>query len=321
MFFIDGGKFLVNDSFFIAKLKDDINKEKAILSVNSTVSLLILEVIGRKTYGIGVMYIYGPEFANCLLVNPKLFKGNISELYKQLTYREIKSIFNELSYPDAEINGQKIIFPERVLENIDYQLDKAYQGLYGEISRTISERLTMDYYRILEYKKTEKLSQAEQMALGRMVALEGIFRTILLKRLESSVEAFRKSVATHVRFLEKLKDYLDRGKLLTKQTFYKYVSNIDEETPEDFLEELADINIDDFRKEELIEDIKKDIAIFREMGAKVNTIDAGADSKLKELKKDFWSLARRDRLSSLHIMRIPWTIFIRTYHVTLYFHN
>lgn len=75
------------------------------------------------------------------------------------------------NYPDSEINGKKIIFPGRVLENVDYQLDKAYQGLYREISRIIGERLTMAYYRILEYKKTERLSQAEEMALGRMMAL------------------------------------------------------------------------------------------------------------------------------------------------------
>lgn len=171
----------------------------------------------------------------------------LNDLMNEISIRRTRDYIKQ-NYPDAEINGQKIIFPERVLENIDYQLDKAYQGLYGEISRTISEKLTMAYYRVLKYKKVEKLSPAEEMALGRMVALEGIFRTILLKRLESSVEAFRKSVANHGRFLEKLKDYLDRGKLLTKQTYYKYVSNMDEETSEDFLDELEDINIDDFRR-------------------------------------------------------------------------
>lgn len=64
----------------------------------------------------------------------------------------------------------------------------------------------MAYYRILKYKKTEKLAQEEEMALGRMIALEGIFRTILLKRLESSVEAFRKSLQSHLNFLENLKN-------------------------------------------------------------------------------------------------------------------
>lgn len=219
----------------------------------------------------------------------------LNDLMNEISIRRTRDYIKQ-NYPDAEINGKKIIFPERVLENIDYQLDKAYQGLYSEISHTISEKLTMAYYRILEYKKAEKLSPTEQMALGRMVALEGIFRTILLKRLESSVEAFRKSVANHVRFLKKLKDYLEKGKLLTKQTYYKYVSNLDEETSEEFLEELEDINVEDFRKEELIGDIEKDIATFNKMVGKVSAIDAEADAKLKELKKRLSELSKKGQV-------------------------
>jgi hypothetical protein len=154
----------------------------------------------------------------------------------------------------------------------------------------------MAYYRILEYKKTERLSPAEEMALGRMTALEGIFRTILLKRLESSVEAFRKSVANHVRFLGRLKEYLERGKLLTKQTYYKYVSNLDEEASEEFLEELEDIDIEDYRKQDLIGDIEKDITTFNKMGEKVATIDAEADAKLKELKKRMLELSKKGQV-------------------------
>lgn len=219
----------------------------------------------------------------------------LNDLMNEISIRRTRDYIKQ-NYPDAEIDGSKIIFPERILENIDYNLDKAYQGLYSNISQTISEKLTMAYYRILKYKKVEKLSEAEEMALGRMIALDGIFRTILLKRLESSVEAFRKSVANHVKFLKRLKEYLDRGKLLTKQTYYKYVSNLDEETSEDFLEELDDINIDDYRKEELIGDIEKDVALFNEMGEKVGVINAEADAKLKELKKRLLVLSKQGQI-------------------------
>lgn len=221
--------------------------------------------------------------------DPKL----LNDLMNEISIRRTRDYIKQ-NYPDAEINGQKIIFPERVLENIDYHLDGAYQGLYSDISRSISEELSMAYYRILEYKKDERLSKAEEMAKGRMIALEGIFRTILLKRLESSVEAFRKSLSNHVKFLEKLKDFLQKGKLLTKQTFYKYVSNLDEESEEEFMEELEDINLDDYRKEDLIRDIEKDVALFNAMGKKVSAIDAEADAKLKELKNRLFELSRPD---------------------------
>jgi superfamily II DNA or RNA helicase len=219
----------------------------------------------------------------------------LNDLMNEMSIRRTRDYIKQ-NYPDAEINGSKIIFPERILENIDYQLDKAYQGLYGDISKTISERLTMAYYRILEYKKTEKLTPAEEMALGRMIALDGIFRTILLKRLESSVSAFRASVSNHIRFLERLKECILAGKLLTKQSYYKYIANMDEETTEDFLEELEDINIDDFRKDDLIADIDKDIATFDEMQEKVGRIDADSDAKLKELKKRLIDLGAREQI-------------------------
>jgi len=250
-----------------------------------------------------------------VLMNQKAFlKEGISDLFR--FFKEIdkegdptllNDLMNEISirrtrdyikqnYPDAEINGQKIIFPERILENIDYKLDEAYQGLYSEISKTISEKLTMAYYRILEYKKTEKLSTEEEMALGRMVALEGIFRTILLKRLESSVEAFRRSVENHMEFLKKLKEYLLKGKLLTKKSFYKYISTLDEELSEEFLMELEDINIEDYRKDELIDDIEKDMNLFQEMWEKVNAIDVDEDAKLNELKRRLLQLSKEGQI-------------------------
>jgi len=219
----------------------------------------------------------------------------LNDLMNEISIRRNREYIKQ-NYPDAEINGRKIIFPERLLENINYQLDGTYQGLYRDISRTISEELTMAYYKILEYRKVEKLSRDEEMALGRMVALGGIFRTILLKRLESSVDAFRKSVSRHVEFLKKLKEYLERGKLLTKKTFYKYVSNLDEENEEEFLEELEDIHIEDYRKGELFGDIEKDIALFNEIRDKVTRIDAEADAKLKGLKQMLIELSRNGQV-------------------------
>lgn len=219
----------------------------------------------------------------------------LNDLMNEISIRRTRDYIKQ-NYPDAEINGQKILFPERVLENIEYQLDKAYQGLYRDISRMITEKLTMAYYRILEYRKTEKLSKDEEMVLGRMVALEGIFRTILLKRLESSVESFRKSVSNHVNFLQKFKEYLEKGKFLTKKSFYKYVSNLDEETAEEFLDELEDKNLEDYRKEDLFRDIEKDITLFNEMGKKVEAIDTEVDAKLTELKKRLLELSKKGQV-------------------------
>jgi len=211
--------------------------------------------------------------------NPELLGDILNEISIRRTRDYIKK-----NYPGATIHDKPIIFPERQLENVDYQLDAAFAGLYRSISRTISDELTMAYYRLLEYKKAESLTAEEEFALGRMVALAGIFRTILLKRLESSVEAFRTSVQKHIVFLETLLKYLENGKILTKKAFQKYIVNMDEETPEDIELVLQDFNKEVFRYDELVSDIKKDIHLFKDKLLKpVQNIHPGNDAKLLKL--------------------------------------
>lgn len=213
----------------------------------------------------------------------------LNDLLNEISIRRTRNFIIE-NYPLAEINGKRVIFPERVLENISYQLDETYQGMYKEISDIITSELTMAYYRILEYKKAEKLTTEEEMALGRMIALEGIFKTILLKRLESSVKAFCKSVDRHIHFLMKLKSYLKKGKLLQKKTFNKYVIGLDEEDEEKIVEVLENIDLEDFDLDRLFGAIDKDINLLEKVSAKVSTITPLKDAKLVELKKTMLKL-------------------------------
>lgn len=208
----------------------------------------------------------------------------LNDLLNEISIRRTRNFIQE-NYPQAEVNGKKIIFPDRILENVEYQLDQAYQGMYKEIADIISSKLTMAYYRILEYKKVEKLSAEEDMALGRMIALEGIFKTILLKRLESSVQAFCNSIHRHIQFLEKLKLYLKKGKLLQKEAFNKYIVGLDEEESEKIIEVLDNINLNDFYLDRLFDDIETDIDLFKNIFKKVSTITPDKDAKLLKLKE------------------------------------
>lgn len=247
---------------------------------------------------------------------PDLFKF-FKEIDKKQTPSLLNDLLNEISirrtrgyikdnYPDAyillelpngELKEQKVIFPDRVLQNINYELDKTYKGMYKEISDVITEKLTMAYYKILEYKKTEKLTAEEELVLGRMIAISGIFRTILLKRLESSVEAFRKSVSSHVTFLDRLKKYIRKGKLLTKESFRKYIMQADEEIEEEEVREiLENFKTEDYRIDDLFRDIDKDIKLLNEILEKVKQIKPKDDAKLKELKTKLLDLSKNDQV-------------------------
>ncbi len=243
--------------------------------------IMLLVNSNQRTFlkqGIANLYEYFKEIEK--KEDPRL----LSDLLNEISIRRTRNFIQE-NYPQAEVNGEKIIFPDRVLENVEYQLDQAYQGMYKEIADIISSKLTMAYYRILEYKKVEELSGEEKLALGRMIALEGIFKTILLKRLESSVHAFCNSIHRHIHFLEKLKIYLKKGKLLQKEAFNKYIVGLDEEESEKIIEVLDNINLNDFYQDRLFADIETDIDLFKGIHKKVSTITPDKDAKLLKLKE------------------------------------
>ncbi|MDI3544149.1 MAG: hypothetical protein PWQ28_430 [Candidatus Woesearchaeota archaeon] len=257
-----------------------------------------------------------------LMDRSAFLKENISDLFKFFKQAKenpsmLNDLLNEISirrtrdyiienYPDAyiliekpngELEEQKIIFPKRELENINYQLDKTYKGMYKEISDTITKKLTMAYYKILEYRKEELKTEEERLELGRMIAIGGIFRTILLKRLESSVHAFRKSIFNHIKFLEKLKKYLKSGKLLTKETYFKYLMNADEEIEEEDLKDvLENFELKKYNVDDLFKDIDKDINLLNKILEKVNTIKPEDDSKLNVLKERLLKLSKEGQI-------------------------
>ncbi len=229
--------------------------------------------------------------------NPALLNDLLNEISIRRTRDYImenyEDAFITIELPSGETREQKIIFPERKLENINYQLDKAYKGMYKEISDTLTEKLEMAYYKILEYRKDGIQSEEEKLALGRMIAIGGIFRTILLKRLESSVDAFRKSISNHVEFLRKLKTYLKSGKLLTKKAYVKYLMDLDEEFDgEELLDMLTEFKIKEYDSEGLFRDIDKDIVLLEAILEKVNRIKPEDDSKLKVLKDKLLELSK-----------------------------
>lgn len=118
-------------------------------------------------------------------------------------------------YAHAKIDGEPISFPERKLNIIRYNIDETYQGIYEECSKAI-ENLILATYNIEGYRKETKGLQLDLfeglketllskgwkenevndylMKLGRNESVIGILKVLLLKRLESSIEAFKISI-------------------------------------------------------------------------------------------------------------------------------
>ena len=225
----------------------------------------------------------------------KADKGDISQLADILQIISIRRTRQYIkdNYPDAKYKNEKgewkrIEFPERELSEITYSLDETYHGLYYQIAEKIEKELNLAYYRLEEYRVVGK---KDEMELGRMKALGGILQTLLLKRLESSVEAFRKSIQTQIDFLSNFKEVFKEGKVLRKKFYNKYLSYLEEGSEnsgyliKELKKNLESINIADFNIEKFYEDLDKDIEIFKEIKNLVDPIDRTQDAKLKELKK------------------------------------
>lgn len=151
--------------------------------------------------------------------------------------------FIRRAYENATINGQPIKWPERRLKTVHYNLEKTYDGIYEDIVARI-ESLHLAHYSLEQYKRDE--TKRDEFELGRQQALVGIFKSRLLKRFESSIEAFRISIRRALEFIKTFDTYLDEGRLLDSTAFreaMRYLEVEDEEddaTPSSRADELDD---------------------------------------------------------------------------------
>jgi len=224
----------------------------------------------------------------------KADKGDISQIADILQIISIRRTrqYIQNNYPDAKYKNErdewiKIKFPERELNEINYSLDDTYQGLYYKIAEKIEKGLNLAYYRLEEYRVSGK---KDEMLLGRMKALGGILQTLLLKRLESSVEAFRKSVQTQIDFLTAFKEIFKQGKILRKKFYNKYLAYFEEEESSSLLIEelngnLESVDLSNYDSKKFFKDLDNDLSIFEEMKNLVASINRDQDAKLKTLKE------------------------------------
>ncbi len=215
------------------------------------------------------------------------------------TRQYIKDNYPDAKYKDETDTWVKIKFPERKLHEINYSIDETYQGLYYQIAEKIEKELRLAYYNLEKYRIVGKEDKFE---LGRMQALGGILQTLLLKRLESSVESFRKSIQTQIDFLSKFKEIFKKGKILRKKFYNKYLAYLQEESEdsvyliEELEKQLESIDLKEFNTNKFFEDLDKDIKIFEDIKELVEPIDRTQDAKLNELKKRLIEFKEKDKI-------------------------
>ncbi len=120
-----------------------------------------------------------------------------------------------------EVNGQPLRFPDHEIPKaVDYSLQGLYGNIYHDIIDAI-EHLNFAVYRLDEYGVETGENETSAQLRQRNANFVGIMRTILLKRMESSLAALTSTVRNLVDYLNLFLVRLERGRVLTPKQAYK----------------------------------------------------------------------------------------------------
>ncbi|MBV9125957.1 MAG: SWF/SNF helicase family protein, partial [Planctomycetes bacterium] len=207
------------------------------------------------------------------------------------------------AYPGATIKGKPVAFPSRRLHTVTYDLGATYGGLYDEIVAAI-ESLSLAPYKLEAYKKKSAIADEEQHQFeqGREEGLVGIFKTRFLKRLESSIEAFRLSLRRALTFEETYKDYLLDRKVVSSRDFQKAIRFLARDEEDDlaagsvadeldtvaearaYIESLPTVDLNQYELRKLTHDVEADVQLLRGLHERTEAL-AAQDGKLKRLQE------------------------------------
>jgi SNF2 family DNA or RNA helicase len=207
------------------------------------------------------------------------------------------------AYPNATIKGKPVTFPNRRLHTVTYDLGKTYGGLYDEIVAAI-DSLSLAPYKLEAYKKKSAIRDEEQHKFeqGREEGLVGIFKTRFLKRLESSIEAFRLSLRRALTFEETYKDYLLDRKVVSSKDFQKAIRFLARDEEDDiaagsvadeldavaeakaYIESLPTVDLNEYDLRNLTHDVEADVKTLKGLYERTEAL-AAKDGKLQRLKR------------------------------------
>lgn len=209
--------------------------------------------------------------------------------------------FIRKAYPEATIRGKTIRFPERKLKTVQYNLEATYAGIYDTIVAGI-DKLKLAHYNLEAYKKAG--IEVDEFEIGREQALVGIFKTRFLKRLESSVEAFRISVRRALAFIQTFESFILDGRVLRSTDFNTAISYLERESEEDdavpvsladdieeheeakrVLEGMQAVDTQGYDLRKLHKALQQDIATLTGIWEGVKDIGWENDTKLRRFKE------------------------------------
>lgn len=249
----------------------------------------------------------------------------IRDILSPVLIRRTRLDLLEIDEYKNDLQQQKIIFPKvNPPQSIDYKLGKLAK-LYKETLELIApteneeeELATMEgkkgfigarYKPVFYLKNIEKYRKEiieefgdENLFRQSQVNIARFMRRLLVRRYESSIEAFKRTLSSMIDSAEQIKKWYENGKVpIYKKGKLPDYDFLFESTGEDLDEELADINYEEnlkkftekglkiidskeFKKS-FIEDVEKDIKLLKSIRKQWVEEGAGFDPKIEEFIK------------------------------------
>jgi superfamily II DNA or RNA helicase len=245
--------------------------------------------------------------------NAEVQRETLYELLEAIGVRRSR-LFIRKHYPDAQIDGKRLHFPERRIHSMRYNLQAVYGGdLYHQIANAI-ETLYLAPYQLDSYRREvaqqhtslfgqdwEQLSNALRRMgltdaqiselrkrLGEQSGLAGLMRVLYLKRLESSVEALRNSLRHQLEFQKRFLETLRQGKLLTSSD-YRRMRMLEEEDEiaegdwNEFLQSLESIDTEAYDLSLIQQHVEADVRTLTQLLGDLNRLTPADDDKFQTL--------------------------------------
>jgi hypothetical protein len=239
---------------------------------------------------------------------PDVPPASIEQVLNPVFIRRRRKDIRELYGDDVTVAGKKVVFPDPVLDNVTYRLDKVYAkaGRFSDIQQQLGKHRGARYLAV-EYLRPQARTKPQYRDLLRARnRVARLMRHLLFKRLESSVAAFRATLAVLARSNRNFREALDQGFVPIGQTATNILSG-EVFDPQELLERLVREEerraatgakrarlvhlADDFDIPRWKDDLDADFAIVDQLRAKVEQIEPSDDDKLVALRQ---FLARPD---------------------------
>ena len=234
---------------------------------------------------------------------PTVPKADIPEVLSKVFVRRRRKDIREIYGDSAEVDGKPVRFPEPVLDNVDYRLDKVYAkaGSLKELGALLKKHKA-SRYKATQYLKEDAKEKPEYRDLfragDRIAALMGV---LLFKRLESSIEAFRSTLSSLMRSNRNFRNALASGYVPIGSTATRLLSgqSFDADDLLEVLQQEEDRrrqlglarrtklvhNVRDFEVEQWVADLDEDHDVLTEVLGRVKDIQPEDDDKLRSLRE------------------------------------